>query len=415
MTLLDRSYYRVDGESSHSRLKRLREEVCCSAEEQAERLGEHLEFCRARVPMYCDIELRHKSPLEALAGVPVFDKRRFSAATTDAICSVADAPSRVDNTSGTSGQTFRFVVGRRERAIRREHELLANEMLGLQPGERYLQIWGGHEGGSLAHRAMVAAYGRLTGRTLRIVRGSDRASLAGCFDDVRRHAGGVLVTYPSILYGLCLQDELVEPLGAYRSIILTGEAVNYDLFAAFGLRDSLRNRYGSREFGAIALADEGAMHYFASRFFLENDPDRGLLVTDLAKKAMPMLRYPIGDFVAAGFTRANRCEALQRLAVLGRIDGRTFDTLQGRSGTRYVGTFWTLMLRKTVGVEKFQLVQHAGHRLTVNYVGGLAPQEVQDRLRSAMGDDFRFQAVRRDDIPELRNAKQRIVRREDAA
>jgi len=409
MTLLQHVFYRADGESCHTRLARLRRSVYADSSQQARRLAEHLEFCKATVPMYRDISLCGDDPFESLRGVAVFDKQRLSALSPQTLSVEAQPGCRMDSTSGTSGQTFRFMISRPELCIRKEHELLANEMLGLAPSERYLQIWGGHESASPTQRIKNAAYGLLTGRTLRTVRGPDRNSLAGCVSEVGKHAGGVLLTYPSILYGLCEIDDLAETLKTYRAIILTGEAVDYDLFAQFGLRANLRNRYGSREFGVIALADAGAMHYFGGRYVLETHPTHGLLVTDLAKKAMPMLRYPIGDFVDASDSRPNSSDDIERLTHLGSVEGRTFDVLEGRSGRRYAGTFWTLVLRKRIHVEKFRLRLGANFQLRVDYVGDMPVEDVTEQLHDALEGDFDLVVSQVDQMPELLNAKQKIV------
>jgi len=412
MTVLNRIFYRAGGESCHARLGRLRRSVHAEGSQQARRLAEHLEFCKAAVPMYRDISLTRDDPFESLRGVEAFDKQRLSALSPQTLSVELQPGARMDSTSGTSGLTFRFMISRAELCIRKEYELLANEMLGLAPGGRYLQIWGGHESASPTQRVKNAAYGLLTGRTLRTVRGPDRNSLAGCVGEVRKHAHGVLLTYPSLLLGLCEIDDLAETLKTYRAIILTGEAVDYDLFAQFGLRENLRNRYGSREFGVIALADAGAMHYFGDRYVLETDPTHGLLVTDLAKKAMPMLRYPIGDFVDAGDAAPNRSDDIQRLAHLGSVRGRTFDVLEGRTGRRYAGTFWTLVLRKRIHVEKFRLRLGADFRLNVDYVGDISVESVTEQLHQALEGDFDLTVRRVDQMPELLNAKQRIVSRE---
>ena len=385
--------------------------TACSPEAQAKALAVHLEYCRKNIPMYQDIIVSGSNPFECLAQVPVFDKRKYSAATQEA--SASGMTARIDTTSGTSGQSFAFRVGREELAIRKEYEELANRMLGLEPGKPYLQIWGGHESESLSQRLKNRIYDRLTGRRLIIVKGADEQSLRRCGNAVRAHTHGVLITYPSILHGLCRNSDLVGALRTYRSIILTGEAVSYSEFEPFGLHDNLRNRYGSREFGVIAVSDMGAMRYFGSKYVLEIDPDYGLLVTDLSKKAMPMLRYPIGDFVDNQCRDINQNTAIAALSHLGRLEGRVMDVLKGRSGTRYVGTFWTLTLRKKAGVSQFRLIQQ-GQQLEVHYVGAVSPDQLRHVLTTILKDDFDLVITQRDNIPELKNAKQKIVENRSA-
>jgi phenylacetate-coenzyme A ligase PaaK-like adenylate-forming protein len=373
-------------------------------------LFNHLLHCRNTVPLYGGIDISG-DPFESLRRIPVFDKARYPAALPETVSSLPLQGVRRDTTSGTSGSSFSFLVSRDELAIRKAYELVANRMLGLSPGDRYLQIWGGHESQSLPTRLKNALYDQLTGRRLVVVRGGDRLSLEGCETLFRRYAGKVLITYPSILHGICLNLGLSSVLNTYKAIILTGEAVDYRLFEPFGLGQNLRNRYGSREFGVIGICDSGAMRYFARRFVVENDPEHGLLITDLAKKAMPMLRYPIGDFADASYQTPNTHVQIDQLAPLGRLHGRKMDVLIGRSGREYVGTFWTLAMKKHLHVDKFRIRGTDAFQIEIHYAGGAGEADVARCISGLTDNDFDVCAIKRADIAEISNAKQKIVER----
>ncbi len=370
----------------------------------------HLFHCRNTVPLYKDIDCEG-NPFESLRRVPVFDKNRYPTVSPEVVSSLHLRDVRTDTTSGTSGRSFRFLVSREELAIRKAYELAANRMLGLASGEPYLQIWGGHESQSAVIRLKNALYDRLTGRRLIVVRGGDKRSLGGNGYLISRYAGKVLITYPSILYGICSNLGLASVLKTYKAILLTGEAVDYQLFEEFGLKENLRNRYGSREFGVIGICDCGAMRYFAQRFVIENDPDHGLLITDLAKKAMPMLRYPIGDFADASFQIPNRNAQIDQLPLLGRLHGRKMDVLTGRSGREYTGTFWTLALKKKLHVEKFRICEDGLCRIEIQYIGEVGEAELAQGIKELTDDDFEISVIKRAEIPEITNAKQKIIER----
>lgn len=411
MKTLEHLFYKIDGVSCFSYINYLRDNCAITRAAQAKLLEKHLTFCRDTVPMYKGLPSSFSDPFEALRHVPIFDKALLSAEAEVARSHVVQEKPIFDSTSGTTGRTFKFLITKRELSIRRAYEILANEMLGLSHGALYLQIWGGHEGGSLKGRIKKFAYDKIAGRTLVTVKGADAISLEKCVRHVNAHTGGILITYPSILYGLCRYCNLSDVLKTYKSIILTGEEVDYTQFKEYGLNNTLKNRYGSREFGLIALADYGSMHYFQSRFVLEIDEEQGLLVTDLEKKLMPMLRYPIGDFVDTKYIDRNLSNRIEQLFPLGMIKGRMFDILEGRSGTRYVGTFWTLLLRNKINVDKFRLVLRDDYILEVHYVGNKSAAQISETLKENVGDDFSFMVVKRDDIPELKNAKQKIIER----
>ena len=84
--------------------------------------------------------------------------------------------------------------------------------------------------------------------------------------------------------------------------------------------------------------------------------------------------------------------------------------LQGKSGKKYIGTFWTIYLKK-IGVEKFRLQEIAPNTVRLKYVGQINDAEILNLLDPALRVDFDWSAERVFEIPELRNSKQKIVER----
>ena len=402
MRLIDQ-LYRIDGLSVDHLIQRLRLDMPSRLALRAQRLDEHLDWCRMQVPMYRDLPSQG-DPFTRLASQPPFHKERLNADNPEVRAIACPGRPRRDGTSGTSGRPFHFLVTREERAICRAYETRANELLGLAPGDPYLVIWGGHESEGWRTRLKNAVYSRLQNRELQVVSGAGASSLAQLRPRVEAHAGGVLVTFPSLLHGLCEAGH-AELLRGYRAILLTGEAVDMAEFAADGFAN-LRNRYGTREFGAIALGRSNELAYFADRFVLEHDEERGLLVTDLAKRVMPMLRYPVGDFLAAEISGQMNEEL--GLPHLGCITGRVLDRVTGRSGKLFVGTYLTLTMRR-IGAKHFRIRQPRAGLLEIDFVAPWDEEELMRRLLPHFGGEFELHPRRCEAIPELRNAKQKVV------
>jgi phenylacetate-CoA ligase len=354
--------------------------------------------------MYQDV-VEHSDPFVRLSRVPVFPKTQLDAHSPEACADLSRADWRLDRTSGTSGRSFQFWLTRPELALRRAYEYRANELLGFPPGARHLVIWGGHESQGWRTRLKNAAYSTLQHRELRIVPATGAAFLAPLLPRLEAHRGGVLVTYPNLLFGL-LEAGAIEALRTFTAVLLTGEAVDFRQFDGLGL-NNLRNRYGTREFGAVALGQGQVLSYFADRFVVECDPQLGLLITDLAKRAMPMLRYPVGDFVE-GFRPEGLGDPVLGLPILGHLQGRVMDRLRGRSGKAFLGTFWTITL-KSLGVRQFRLQEIQPAVLQLDFVAPFSGEELLRRLSPILGDEFTIRPQRREDIPELQNAKQKIV------
>lgn len=403
MSLLD-LFYRAEGRSAAGLLEGLRREMPARLQARAERLAAHLDWCARHVPMYNGM-LPAADPFARLAALPPYPKQRLDASSPAARELRLARSARRDHTSGTSGQTFHFLLGSGELALRRAYEQRANELLGFAPGARHLIVWGGHESQGWTTRLRNGVYGVLQHRELRVVPAAGAGDLAPLLPRLEAHRGGVLVTYPSILQGFCEAGAL-PLLREFSAILLTGEAVDFRHFEGSGL-GNLRNRYGTREFGAVAMGFGQDLCYFADRFVLEADEELGLLVTDMAKRAMPMLRYPVGDFVEDFHPEAPADPRLG-LPPLGRLQGRVMDRLRGRSGRRFVGTFWTLTMRR-IGVEKFRIIELAPAELDVLFVAPFDETELLRRLSPFLAGEFRIQPRRRESIPELRNAKQKVV------
>ena len=116
---------------------------------------------------------------------------------------------------------------------------------------------------------------------------------------------------------------------------------------------SVMDEYGASEFGYIAwecrLRD---WHIAEENIFLENTNEGKLLITDLHNRAMPFIRYEIGDI---GFLSDKQCKCGFRSRVLSKIQGRTNDWVVLPSGKKSPGlTFYYISrsILETSGVLK---------------------------------------------------------------
>jgi phenylacetate-CoA ligase len=128
------------------------------------------------------------------------------------------------------------------------------------------------------------------------------------------------------------------------------------------------NRYGCEEVSLIACECEhhAGLHVNADNVYVEIVRDGrpalpgepgSIIVTDLTNRAMPILRYQIGDVAVAA---DRRCPCGRGLPLLERLDGREADyvvTPQGKlvSGISLTDHFAT----QVPGVAQMQIVQEA--------------------------------------------------------
>jgi len=192
------------------------------------------------------------------------------------------------------------------------------------------------------------------------------------FREFRPHALYAFPSYVSELMDYCERQSIqLPPL----KVVFTSSEV---------LTDLLRNRiadffdakvcdiYGSTEFKEVASeCAQGRLHLNFESTYVESVTDaRGennsLILTTLRNRAMPLLRYRIGDF---GDSRDEPCACGRQSSWLDSIAGREVDVLVLPSGRRvspYV--LITHGIDNTREILKYQFVQAAPDRLEIQVV-----------------------------------------------
>lgn len=127
------------------------------------------------------------------------------------------------------------------------------------------------------------------------------------------------------------------------------------------------NRYGSREVGLIASeckAQDG-LHINSDSIFLEvvNDGisvadgcSGDILITDLTNKAMPLIRYNLGD---VGNKSSKQCTCGNQLPILQEVEGRSGDFFVTEKGALVHGEYFTHLFYGIEDVVQFQVIQES--------------------------------------------------------
>lgn len=185
--------------------------------------------------------------------------------------------------------------------------------------------------------------------------------------------------YASAL-GLLAQEQLAGRLNIHPSIVISSaEPLSPEdrarITQAFGVPP--RNNYGCSEGGVMGYeCNQGHMHINADWIIFEpvdaaHDPvpagqlsDR-LLITNLANRVMPIIRYELGDRVSLS---PELCTCGITLPVV-NVEGRTDEILRFRSSSGGLIpvlplALWSV-LKETPGVLKFQAIQTAADELKI--------------------------------------------------
>ncbi len=226
-------------------------------------------------------------------------------------------------------------------------------------------------------------------------------------DEVLRLRPNVLMGYPVMLRGLLrtLSDsEMARLRRSLRLVFTDSELVTEPV------RAMLAERFGvpvCDEYSAYEVLTVGShcrfgqMHVDEDRVVLELVDDDGtpvpdgeegaVVVTHYRERAMPLLRYWLGDR-AIGLPPECRCGSNFRRMVL--TQGRSEDFVVLPNGRRiYIGAILALGL-VVPGVSEFMVRQDESGEVTIHLVvdphAGLGFDEVADNIRTMMNDHLGF-------------------------
>jgi phenylacetate-CoA ligase len=215
--------------------------------------------------------------------------------------------------------------------------------------------------------------------------------------------------YASAL-GLLAQEQLEGRLKIHPSIIISSaeplSAENRALIQqAFGVPP--RNNYGCSEGGVMGYeCRQEHMHLNADWVIFEPVDDRynlipagqlsdRTLITNLANRVMPIIRYELGDRVSLD---PQRCPCGITLPVV-NVEGRTDEILRFRSATgRSIPVLplalWSI-IKETPGVQRFQAIQTVPDQMKIRLEAKHAEEDsaTWQRVAARVGEYFANQGL----------------------
>jgi len=299
-------------------------------------------------------------------------------------------------TSGSTGIPMKFIF---DYSTKSYHAALSKYIFsecGVKPQDKFVTIWG---------RAQSIVWNRpytlfLTGFNEIIVPAFfEEAKLV---DILRWINPNVIYTFPSLLTLLANTDVSgVSP----RLIFTQGETVTQHC------RDSVRKTfnleifetYGSVEFEFLAFECEEhcGLHMITDGSYIEFIDENGehvspreegeIIVTGLYNRAMPLIRYRIGD---VGIPVDEKCPCGRSLPLLKSIHGRSDDYLILPSGIKisymnFYDSFYKEMEKNVFCISQFQIVQDSMDKIFFKAVKGRNFDfETLNKLKSAIETFF---------------------------
>ncbi len=136
-----------------------------------------------------------------------------------------------------------------------------------------------------------------------------------------------------------------------------------------------------------------------------------LLVTDLSNRAMPLIRYQVGDVVVPS-TRLCKCG--RGLPLIERVEGRDADYVLTPAGHLISGISLTENFAVLIpGTAQVQIVQESVTLLRIRLVvddafGDLSRRKIADLVRDTFGESVRHDVELVDAIPQEPSGKYRF-------
>ncbi|RMG43949.1 MAG: phenylacetate--CoA ligase family protein [Acidobacteria bacterium] len=341
---------------------------------------------------------------------------------------IPDERTEPRKTSGSTGSPLRLVVDIPSSQWKRGVTLYRDGWTGWRLGEWRAALWGNPE--HLAHWR-----GRLRNRLLeRMIfldtLKMDSAEVAAFASRVRKIAPTLLFGHAHSLYLLAREWRNAGwPTFRPRAVLSTAMVLHEHERRLIGevFECPVFDRYGCEEVSLIASECEAhsGLHVNTDTLVVEvvdadgrpagpGVPGR-VLVTDLTNRAMPVIRYEVGDMAVPA---AGSCPCGRSYPLLSRIAGRVADYLVTPEGELISGISLTENFANMVpGIEQMQIVQDRRDHLRIRVVpapsfGEGSVSTIAELVRRRFGDRMRFDLEKVGRIAPTPGGKYRFTIRE---
>jgi phenylacetate-coenzyme A ligase PaaK-like adenylate-forming protein len=405
---------------------------------QRERLRAIIAFARARSPYYCALYRDLPAEIDDLCGLPVVTKPelmahfdewvtdpRITRAGVEAFAANARLVGKrylgryvVWTTSGTTGRPGIFVQDPRAISIYSALVLLRGYTW-MSPALIWRSLLHGRLAALVAtggHFAVAEWFEQLRRRLTflpAVRRRVQVISILMPLGELARRLNDfqptLLIAYPSVLMLLAEEQHARRLHIAPVYIGIGGEEVEPGLreHVAETFQCVVRDNYGASEFIVLGYACEhGWLHYNADWLILEpvdatyqptppGQRSHTVLLTNLANRVQPLIRYDLGDSVTL---KPDRCPCGSPLPAI-HVSGRQGDVLRLLSPSGATVSITPLaigtVVEETEGVRRAQVIQTGDTTLTVRLeiADTEAPTAVWERLERRLRDYLAAQGL----------------------
>lgn len=363
--------------------------------------------------------------LEDLEAFPILTKADIRRHERSLISSLFDASKlRLKRTSGSTGVPLNIRIDEPAVQWKTACTLRSDEWSGWRLGQRVAKVWGNPE---YRHFGLK---GRLRNLLLDRAIYLDTLNLnderiATFASQIRRQRPGLIFGHAHSLYLLACSLKKkrvmdVRPNGIISTAMLLHDWQRAVIEKVFDC--PVTNRYGCEEVSLIAseCEEHDGLHVNADSVYTEvlasggrQSPESSgqLIITDLTNRAMPLIRYQIGDVVVP----SNRCCKCGRgLPLIERIEGRDADYVLTPTGQLISGISLTENFALLIpGTAQMQIVQESLYELRIRLVpddefGPESRRKIGELVHDTFGPQVQFDVELVASIPQEPSGKYRF-------
>lgn len=380
------------------------------------------------VPFYRDRWSKHGlhpdavRTLDDLATFPVLTKADLRAHGPRLRSEAYLGPTVVKTTSGSTGVSVTVHVDPPAMAWKRACTIRSDQWSGYRFGSRVARLWGHGVGDRGSWKARLRRH-LIDRESYLNTLGITEARLAAFADHLRRKPPGLLFGHAHSLYLFAAYVKkhasgTIRPDGIVSAAMMLHDYQRAAIEEAFGR--PVTNRYGCEEVSLIACECEHhrGLHLNADSVYCEVVPDPALgpgagrlLVTDLTNRAMPLIRYQVGDVVVPS---ARSCPCGRGLPLIESVVGREADYVLTPAGTLISGISLTDHFATEIrGAAQVQIVQERLKFLRLRMVpdAGFGPdshRQIDTLVETTFGPEMRYELELVATIPQEPSGKYRF-------
>ncbi len=354
--------------------------------------------------------------LEDLEAFPILTKADIRRHERALISSEFDVSKlRVKRTSGSTGVPLNIYIDEPAVQWKTACTLRSDQWSGWRLGQRVAKVWGNPEYRHFGLKGRLRNFFFDRAVYLDTLNLNDER-IAEFAARIRRQRPGLIFGHAHSLYLLACSLKKsrvmdVRPNGIISTAMLLHDWQRAVIEKVFGC--PVTNRYGCEEVSLIAseCEEHHGLHVNADSVYTEVMSCGKLLVTDLSNRAMPLIRYQIGDVVVPS---QRCCKCGRGLPLIERIDGRDADYVLTPAGQLISGISLTENFALLIpGTAQMQIVQESLYELRIRLVpddefGPDSRRKIGELVEETFGPDVRYDVELVDAIPQEPSGKYRF-------